>query len=328
MMHNPKFTGSQMLKLLFAAVAPFLFAGCLALQGQSFLDNQRYDEGLTQAKTALAENPGDPDANYFAGRYLLAQEKPEQALPYLEKAMRLAPMDPDRHFWLGVAHWSLFDYEQERAEYLRALALDSEHISANLYLGHSYMDSGEYALALARYDKVLSVDDLEPGALFNRAAALDQLGRRAEAREALLRFLSRYPDGDLGIRATNMLNDQGDFTYRNYILGRRTVPLRSIGFEPGSTRFGFDVRASLDVIGAMLENNQALALHLVAYCRDHAELAKARAKRVKQYLLLKHPDLEEQRLLLSWFGTGETISTAAGEFVLAESFNLITRIPE
>lgn len=305
---------------------PLLLTGCLLFQGQSYLDKAAFDEGLMLSREALAEDPDDPQANYYAARFLLAKERYEEALPLIKHAVALEPRNADYHFWLGVTSWALFDFKTERAEYRRALALDHNHLSAHLYLGHSHLDAGEWREALREYDAVLKLYKLEPGAMFNRTVALDRLGRKKEAHSGLLDFMTAYPDGETAIRATNILQSYGDFTYRNVLLGRRTVPLRTIVFEPGSARFGFDVTASLDVLGAMMENNPNLRVHTIAYVRGNAALAQKRAERIRLYISLHFPDVPTDRLLLSWFGTGERISTASGDFLLPESVNLITEV--
>lgn len=308
------------------ALLCLLLAGCLPFQGQALLDNAEYDRGLQLSRQALTDQPDDPATNYYAGRFLLAKDRPEEALPLLRRAAQLEPDNADYHFWLGVNRWALFDFQAERAEYQRALALDPDHLPAHLYLGHNCLDAGEWRAALREYDEVLKLYPLEPGAMFNRAMALDRLQRTDEAGEQLLAFMKAYPDGDMAIRAVDRLREYGDFTYRNYVFGKRTVPLRAIAFVPGSDRPGFDVRASLDVLGALLSNNAQLRVHVVAYVRGDANLARARAEYVRRYVTLHYPDVSETRLLLSWFGTGERVHTLAGDRVLPESLNLITAV--
>ncbi|MGE4291402.1 MAG: tetratricopeptide repeat protein [Desulfovibrio sp.] len=305
-----------------------LLTGCLPLQGRSLLQEGSYEQGLSLAKQAVAQDPHDPEANYYAARFLLATDRPKEALPFIQKAATLDPGEAEYHFWLGVTHWALFDFDAERAEYLRAVNLDPDHISAHLYLGHSHLDAGEWRAALREYDTVLELREREPGAMYNRAVALDRLGREQEARSALLDFMLAYPDGDMAISAVEQLNAYGDFSYRNFILGKRTVPLRAISFEPGTSRLGFDVRSSLDVLGAMLENNQALHVHIVAYADKDAPLARMRAERVQRYITIHFPKVSAKRLLLSWFGRGEVVHTSEWDYRLPESVNLITEAHE
>ena len=157
------------------------------------------------------------------------------------------------------------------------------------------------------------------------ALALLGLNRRDEAREALQQFLTYYPDGSLGIQATETLNGLGDFTWRNHPIGLRTVTLHAVGFAPGSAfDFAYGSTDSLDVLGSMLENNQDLAIHVVVYVDGDKALAKKRAQRIQSYLVLSFPKADKNRILLSWFGQGEQLPEQ--DAILNESVNFFTRV--
>lgn len=301
-------------------------AGCARVVGPYYLESERYEEGIQVLGDQLSEDPGDASSAYYVGRYFLALNKPEQGLPYLEKAASLDPENADYIFWVGVAHWANLDFERERAAYLKALELDPEHISANLYLGHGYLDRGEWAEALAQYDTVIELDKYNPEALYNRGVALAGLNRTREEIAAWKKFLQYYPAGTLGMEATARLNLHGDFSHRNFIIGKRNITLKSMTFKPGSNDPDGPSRESLHVISALLENNAELTLHIVSYAEGAPDLAKARARGVRDYMLAGHPGIDPERLPLSWFGTAETVEAGDKTFSLPESVNFITAI--
>ena len=211
---------------------------------------------LFRSGEQLKENPGDASSAYYVGRYYLALNKPKDGLPYLEKAARLDPENADYVFWTGVAHWAMLDFEQEQAAYRKTLTLDPDHISANLYMGHGYVDQGEWAKALEQYGKVIKSDKYNPEALYNRAFALNGLGKTTGEIAGWKKFLEYYPDGSLAMQATERLNLHGDFTYRNFILGQRNVTLHSMTFKSGTNELDTDSRTSLHVVSAMLGANK------------------------------------------------------------------------
>jgi hypothetical protein len=45
------------------------------------------------------------------------------------------------------------------------------------------------------------------------------------------------------------------------------------------------------------------------HCKNNVELARARAKIIKTYLLATFPKIKPEKLKLSWFGVSETIKT-------------------
>lgn len=314
------------MKRLAVLIAIFMLmgaTGCVKMSGPYYLNNQKYKEGVRALSENLKENPDDADSAYYVGRYYLALKKPKLALPYIQKAAQLEPDNIDYLFWSGVNYWSLKQYTKERDVYKKVLKLDPDHISANLYLAHSYLDSGELAAPLVLYDKVIKLDKYNPEALYNRADILARLGKKQEAIKAWKRFLEYYPDGALAMSATQKLNLLGDFTYRNFIFGNRNVTLRSIKFKPGSDNSDLESKSSLHVIAAMMEKNKKIKFHIVAYVKGNENLAKERAKSVRDYILSGHPYFAAERMSLSWFGVSEEVKRNGKTFKLDESIQFI-----
>ena len=311
---------------LLLALTVLCMAGCAKVVGPYYLEQEKYAEGIEILGERFQENPDDASSAFYVGRYYLALNEPEKGLPYLEKAVALEPEDADYVFWTGVAYWAILDFEREEAAYKQALRLNPKHISANLYLGHGYVDRGEWAKALVQYDKVIALDKYNPEALYNRAVALDGLGETTEEIAAWKKFLEYYPDGSLAMEATARLNLQGDFLYRNFIIGKRNVTLKSMTFKPGTIHLDADSRASLDVLSAMMLANEQLTLHIVAFQQGDVERAKVNAKAVRDSILNGHSDIDPSRLLLSWFGTAELVDLGEKEFILDQSVKFITEV--
>ena len=152
---------------------------------------------------------------------------------------------------------------------------------------------------------------------------LKGLGRKAEEIAALKTFLEYYPDGSLAMQAAQQLNQGGDFSYRNFILGKRNVTLRAINFRPRTAVLEMESKESLHVIKAMLKENETLAMHIVAYA-ESGELAKARAKAVRDYITNLFPGIDEKRLPLSWFATAERVDVNGKTMLLKDSVQFIT----
>ena len=123
-------------------------SGCMSLKGERLLKNEQYQDGVVTFKSIVQDEPKNAEAQYYLGRFYLAQERPEEALPHLKRAVQGDPAKADYHFWLGVAYWAIRDFESERNSYLKALAKDHKHVPARLYLAHNFLDSGEWQKAL------------------------------------------------------------------------------------------------------------------------------------------------------------------------------------
>lgn len=315
--------------LLIAVGLLALAGGCVVplKSGSYYLDKREYSEGIEAQEALLDEDPGNASATYYVGRYYLAMEEPEKAMAYFKRAAELEPDNADYRFWIGVTQWALMNYEAERLAYEQTLVMDPDHVSANLYLGHGYLDERDWARALAQYDKVLKLDRYNPEALYNRAVALGGLGKRTEEVAALKKFLEYYPDGSLAMKAAERLNLQGDFTYRNYIIGKRNVTLRAMAFKQWSDELALESKESLHVLEAIMEEDPKIVLHVVAYKKGDAKGARAMALGIKDYLVsgrVVAPD----RLLPSWFDSAEVVEIGGRRLTVDDSVQFITQVGE
>jgi tetratricopeptide (TPR) repeat protein len=319
---------------------PLAFGGCAAMdraansiqgeyrqvQGQYYLNRNDFTAGRDAFAPRVAENPDDPALNYFMARFELGSDRPEAALPYIQKAVRLDPANADHHFWEGVTWWALMKPDQEKAAYEKALAIDPDHLSANLYLAHNMLDRGNNAEALKLYDKVLVLNPGEPQAMFNRAVVLERLKRTSEMKLAMHRYLQSYPDAPLARQGVRMLNKAGDFSWRNHVIGLRTVPLKAVEFRPGTASLTENGQASLNSIGRMLNDKADLSVHIVAYVKGDTALAKSRALAVREHIQLRYPKVAPSRLAPSWFGKSESAKTDGGTQSLDQSVNIFTKV--
>lgn len=298
--------------------------GCAKMSGQYYLKHHKYKSGIKALSCDVQDNSEDAVSAYYVGRFYLALKKPAEAQPYIEKAVRLEPENTEYLFWSGINYWALKQSGDERSAYKKVLEFDPDHISANLYLAHSYLEDGRLSKAFVLYEKVIRLDKYNPEALYHRANILGRQGEKDEAIKAWKKFLEYYPDGSLAMSGTEKLNLLGDFSYRNFIFGKRNVTLKSIKFKPGSTSSDVESKSSLHVISAMMENDAGLRFHIVAYVKGNVALAKARAKIIRDYILSGHPDFDPARMPLSWFGSAEEVIRGGRAFKLDESIQYIT----
>ena len=309
-----------------ATVGSTIGSAVQRMEGQYYLNKADYAGGRAAFAERLAANPDDHEANYYMARFELGDDKPKEALPFIQKAVKLAPGNAEYRFWEGVTWWGLMKPDKEKAAYEKALALDPDHVSANLYLAHNLLDRGQNAAALERYERTLRLSPEEPQAMFNKAVALERLGRTAEMTRAMQAYLRAYPDASLARQGVRMLNKAGDFTWRNHPIGPQTVALRAVEFEPGSARLTRESEDSLDRVGAMLADDPDLGLHVVAYVKGDAELARVRALAVRDYVSGRSWKVSPDRLTPRWIGKPETIKSEGRTKMLAESVNIFTRI--
>lgn len=67
------------------------FPGAHLELGKVYISERRTADAIAQLKTALQQDPGSEEANYFLGSLLIRENQYEQGVPYLEKAKQLKP---------------------------------------------------------------------------------------------------------------------------------------------------------------------------------------------------------------------------------------------
>jgi len=276
------------------------------VQGEYYLQNEKYKKGKESFEEAIRENPANDDALYYYGRFLIETEQSGKALKYLKKAVQLNPDNADYSFWLGVAYGEQGDNARERQNYQRALKLDPKHVMALINLGHNNLRQGRLQQSLENYQKALALKPYDAQALYNRALILKKLGRTPEEKVAWRQYLDFYPAGAFARRAADHLNALGDYSYRNHSLGIRNVTLTDIGFIPFTAELSGDARMSLNLVGATVANMPSGVLQVLVFQLHNLDLAKDRAQAIRSYLYEQYPVLrKEKRVRLSWFDTPE-----------------------
>jgi tetratricopeptide (TPR) repeat protein len=276
--------------------------------GNQYLRTNDYYEGERSFRTAVAQNPYDPLANYYLGRFLLAQKEPAQALPYLRMAVAAEPRDTEYLFWQGVAYGALGEKKREQESYQKVIVIDTTYVQAWLYLGHNQMEQEDFEGALVSYQKVLGLRPYNASALYNRALIAKILEQRPEEKAGWLSYLNKYPAGDFAIQAIYHLNALGEFSYRNQYLSGRTVPLPRIKFEPFSGVLERNSLPSLDIVGATASNMGQGKLQILVFQENNKRLAKTRAISTRDYLVQKFPGLTTENTGISWFGEPELVA--------------------
>jgi tetratricopeptide (TPR) repeat protein len=294
------------------------------VQGQYYLHNEKYNDGIETFREKLKKNAFDPTANYYMGRYLLALKRPNDAYPYLKEAVALDFMNANYHFWLGVCYSGLGNLKKERESYLRAIRFDERHMPAHLYLGHSYLEHSQWEKALNAYNRVLDLQSDHAQALYNRALIFNQMQRIPEEIAAWKQYLSHYPEGEWAFKAVDHLNVQGNFDYRTYLIGDFKVVLEKIQFEATSGFRLKDNQPSLDVVGSIIYTNQNIRIKIVSYRSGNKTLAKRRAESVKKYIIGKYPKMNYRRLAVSGIGEPERVKAGWKRFDLNDSINFMT----
>lgn len=264
------------------------------------------------------------EANFLIGRGLLAAGKADQALPFLRQAVAQEPQTPEFAYWQGVAYWAKGETEQERQSYLASIEDKPDYLPSLLNLGHNYLETGQYQLALAQYDKVLQAEPFEASALYNRGLAYQMMEDSPRAEQAFLRYLEHHRQGKWVFRALGHLHRLGNFTFRSYRIGADRIVLNATALLAGDEAVR---RQELQHLAETLAGAGESELHLVAYHQGSRQVAKAAVNELQEQLTHILGKKEQAIPVLgSWFDVAETFTDANGtDRQLATGLLIFTR---
>jgi tetratricopeptide (TPR) repeat protein len=148
---------------------------------------------LLCAATLWAQAPASSEQLRRARELVLAG-KPEQAVPIYEELIRRFPKSPDLRLDLCIAQFKTRRYGESADQAKAALKIQPELPSANLFLGASYLELGEFTAAIPPLRKVLAAQPRDPNARLALAQALSGAKQYLEAAEQFHRLSELIPD--------------------------------------------------------------------------------------------------------------------------------------
>jgi tetratricopeptide (TPR) repeat protein len=145
-------------------------------------------------RRALAINPHDAKARTDLGAILARQGRFRQARAELEQALPRVDDLPEANYFLGLCLMNDGEVERGRALVERALAINPKFGYGEPYLRLGDFREGrkEWDLAAERYRQATEIHSSSVEGWCKLGQALNELGRREEARNALQEALTSY----------------------------------------------------------------------------------------------------------------------------------------
>jgi tetratricopeptide (TPR) repeat protein len=176
--------------------------------------------GLLCAATIWAQQGVPPSELLRRARDLVIAGKPEQAVPIYQELVQAFPNRVDLRIDLCVAQYKARRYRDSAREAKAALQLQPELPSANLFLGASYLQLGEFAAAIPPLQKVLEKQPTERNARLALAEAFSGARRYKQAAEEFQKLSEIVPDNPkvwygLG-HCYDKLSEQAPGQYEHY----------------------------------------------------------------------------------------------------------------
>jgi tetratricopeptide (TPR) repeat protein len=182
------------LVLMVLAATAVAAVGCSSSQDEATTTTAAVSSDTTQAgsSTTGTSDSDAPERLVVGGK---SAEEYEAALPDLEKAVQAAPDDLEALQKLAIAQYNTARYEQAAATYQKMLQLKDDAFTRNNY-GNVLRDWKKLDEAKAEYEKAISMDSTLATAYVNLASVLASEGDVAAALEVLDRGLQTITGED------------------------------------------------------------------------------------------------------------------------------------
>jgi tetratricopeptide (TPR) repeat protein len=179
-------------RLAFATA--LLASVALAQQSATELTLEEAAAALEQGKAAEAErklesilksHPTELRALILAGAVLDAQQRYGEAEGYYQRALKVAPDSAQVRNNAGNHYLAGGNRSKAREFFLKALAIDSRHVNANLQLAQMSVDDKQGTQALAYLGRLENAANSHPAVMLLRARALALTGQCGDAAQIL-----------------------------------------------------------------------------------------------------------------------------------------------
>jgi tetratricopeptide (TPR) repeat protein len=151
-------------------------------------------DAVRHAQQQAAARPNDAAAAGALARLLHAWEQWEAAHQAYARAQALAPATPDWHYLDAVVLQRLARQADAAAQLEQALALRSDLLPARVKLAEALFESGRLERSRALYAELVKLPAVQPLARFGLGRVAAAEGRHADAVPELQQALALFPD--------------------------------------------------------------------------------------------------------------------------------------
>lgn len=292
--------------------------------GMQFDRIYQADQQKLNEWTAAQEDMSS-EALFYFGRSLLATGKSMEALNAFSKAELLQPDNPHYSLWKGKAYSAMGALEEELQTYSQLVIKWPDLLPARLHLADSLLRSGEALQAQRLYEQILVDYPKEKTALYKRAVALREQGNTAGEAEALRSYLDFYRTEDSASEVLVRLNDLGDYSFRKYQLGPKTVILNQNCLLDHE---GHSQKLEVEHLVRYLKNNALGKVSIVVFVQNDAQQAKTIAQSLHKAIAETGESLENSSVGFSWFDAPEPLVSPNRETISLSKGVLIFSTPK
>ncbi|HTX39887.1 MAG TPA: tetratricopeptide repeat protein [Bryobacteraceae bacterium] len=160
-------------------------AKAYVLEGRVYSARQQWDLAAGCFEKAVALQPNDSDAWYFAGRAACEADHCQKAVEDFRSALQFAPRESRVYEGLGLAYETLGQSAEAERAYRQALQLESSSYRPAFALGQFLFKQGRGPESLPYFETALRLAPDSAEVRFEFGRALYQMGKGSQAKQIL-----------------------------------------------------------------------------------------------------------------------------------------------
>ncbi len=134
-------------------------AAIYALLASVYEKSGHMEHAIPAMRLAIQKDPQSEQYRFSYGMLLISALAPDAAVIRLKEALELFPNSS--HLWLamGIAHFKGGRNDEAAKSLTRSIELDSKYAPAYVYLGMTYVETGQYKTAVQAYEHALAINE-------------------------------------------------------------------------------------------------------------------------------------------------------------------------
>ena len=287
-------------------------------QGKSYYDNANYEEAVKCFNKALELESNNAENWAWLGFSYFGTHNNEKAIKYLSKSVELNPNDAENWFCLGDYYKINGNYEEAIRCLKRAVELEPNEAYNWRWLGDSYLSNNDEDEAMYAYNKAIEINpDITESLSISRLNrfingtvenTLYLLNRELEIeyRDSKLKNITTKSFDYIKSLIINPIYDE-DGNYYNYPIEFFVLSENIIGYLFGFERYSDVIYLKRKLFNIIIhsENNYIDDVYIsimsgrASLCLENYDKAIR-----KFYYLMRHYELDDERLASVWFYLG------------------------
>jgi tetratricopeptide (TPR) repeat protein len=174
-------------------------------RGTRLISENKYEKAIETFDRAIEKEPGNYRAWLMRGYALYCLGHYNDALLSYNQALEFK-LDSDVWYYKGLVFGEINELDEELSCYNKVLEIQPEHIEALCNRGNLYLNQGDNLLALADFNKAISLNTNYAFAWRQKGDTLSKLERYEETISAYQQVMRLQPRSNVWVELVNLLD--------------------------------------------------------------------------------------------------------------------------